>query len=345
MIPYSVLRPILFSKDPEKAHNMALLALEIRKVMRKAVCGGIRQPARICPKSVAGLDFPNPVGLAAGFDKDAAHVDALGILGFGFIEVGGITPLPQAGNPPPRIFRLPEAEALINRMGFNNCGAKQAAANLAGRKWTGVLGINIGKNAQTYQENAANDYCNVLEQTYPHGDFFTLNVSSPNTENLRKLQSKGNLEALIQAVSKKREELAKIHMRRAPLLIKYSPQLSDRNLRTVAQMAAEYGVDGAIAVNTTPARPEGTRNMPHGKEKGGLSGRPLFSRAVEVVGILRESLPAGAMLIGVGGIFSAADARAHFQAGADLVQVYTGLIYRGPNLVDKILRDFSANGI
>ena len=183
MIPYSVLRRALFSLPPEAAHSAALAALEARK----AACG-VRRPARICPKSVAGLDFPNPIGLAAGFDKDAAHVDALGILGFGFIEVGGITPLPQDGNPSPRIFRLPEAEALINRMGFNNCGAQRAAENLGGRKWTGVLGINLGKNAQTPLADAAADYCAALEMTYSRGDFFTVNVSSPNTENLRDLQ-------------------------------------------------------------------------------------------------------------------------------------------------------------
>ena len=340
MIPYSVLRRALFSLPPEAAHSAALAALEARK----AVCG-VRRPARICPKSVAGLDFPNPIGLAAGFDKDAAHVDALGILGFGFIEVGGITPLPQDGNPSPRIFRLPEAEALINRMGFNNCGAQRAAENLGGRKWTGVLGINLGKNAQTPLADAAADYCAALEMTYSRGDFFTVNVSSPNTENLRDLQRRAHLRELIQAVAQKRDSLADIHHRRAPLLVKFSPDLSDAELRESAAVAAEAGADGAIAANTTSGRPEGIGGMQCATEKGGLSGRPLFSRAVEVIGILRESLPAGAMLIGVGGIFSAADARAHFQAGADLVQVYTGLIYRGPNLVDDILRDFSANGI
>ena len=345
MIPYSVLRPILFSMDPEKAHNVALRVLKAR-----AACG-VREPSRICPKSVAGLDFPNPIGLAAGLDKNASHVDALGAMGFGFIEVGGITPLPQEGNPRPRIFRLPEAGALINRMGFNNCGAEQAAKNLAGRKWTGVLGINLGKNAQTDTKNAANDYCNVLEWLYPYGDFFTVNVSSPNTEKLRKMQKEGNLRKLIQTISKKRDELAETYHKRAPLLVKFSPNTSDENLRKMAKIVMESstngtpGADGAIAVNTNSERPEEIRGMQYAMEKGGLSGYPLFSRAVDVVGILRESLPADAMLIGVGGIFSAADARAHFRAGANLVQIYTGLIYRGPELVDKILRDFDANGI
>ena len=339
MIPYDVLRPILFSMDPEKAHNVALAVLKAR-----AACG-VREPSRICPKSVAGLDFPNPIGLAAGFDKNASHVDALGSMRFGFIEVGGITPLPQAGNPQPRIFRLPEAGALINRMGFNNCGAEQAAKNLAEQKWTGILGINLGKNAQTDQEHAANDYCNVLEWLYPYGDFFTVNVSSPNTKKLRKMQKEGNLRKLIWTISQKRNALAETYNKRAPLLVKFSPNTSDENLRKIAKIAVESGANGAVAVNTNSERPEEIHGMQYATEIGGLSGYPLFSRAVDVVGILRESLPADAMLIGVGGIFSAGDARAHFRAGADLVQIYTGLIYRGPKLVDKILRDFDANGI
>ena len=331
---------MLFSLPPESAHDAALAALEARK----AVCG-IRQPARVCAKSLAGLDFPNPIGLAAGFDKNAAHADALGVLGFGFIEVGGITPLPQFGNPRPRIFRLPAAEALVNRMGFNNCGAKQAAENLSGRKWSGAVGINLGKNAQTPLENAADDYCVALELTYAQGDFFTVNVSSPNTENLRELQRRENLRELVRTVSHRRDALADTHGRRAPLLVKFSPDLSEAALREAAEVAAESGADGAVATNTTSSRPAAVRGMRDADESGGLSGRPLFSRAVEAVGILRESLPSGAMLIGVGGIFSPADARAHFQAGADLVQIYTGLIYRGPELANEILRDLAARGI
>ena len=340
MIPYGAVRRALFSLPPEAAHDAALAALEARK----ALCG-IRQPARVCAKSVAGLDFPNPVGLAAGFDKSAAHTDALGILGFGFIEVGGITPLPQFGNPRPRIFRLPEAEALVNRMGFNNCGAKQAAENLSARKWTGVTGINLGKGAQTPLEDAADDYCAALELTYSCGDFFTVNVSSPNTEKLRELQRRGSLRELVRAVSRRRDSLAAARGRRAPLLVKFSPDLPDDELREAAATAAEAGADGAVAANTTLSRPAAVRGLAGAAEAGGLSGRPLFSRAVEVVGILREALPEGAMLIGVGGIFSAEDARAHFRAGADLIQVYTGLIYRGPELVEEMLRDFAENGI
>ena len=340
MIPYSALRRVLFSLPPESAHDAALAALEARKAAL-----GIRQPARICAKSVMGLDFPNPIGLAAGFDKNAAHADALGALGFGFLEVGGITPLPQEGNPPPRIFRLPRAEALINRMGFNNCGAKQAAENLAGRKWTGVLGINLGKNAQTALADAAKDYCATLETTYPHGDYFTVNVSSPNTEGLRELQKEGSLRGLIRAVARGRDSLAEIHGRRAPLLVKFSPDLPDADLRAAAMIAAEAGADGAVAVNTTTSRPDSIRGGEYAGEAGGLSGRPLFSRATEAVGILREALPRGAMLIGVGGIFSAADARAHFRAGADLVQIYTGLIYRGPGLAEEMLRDLAADSV
>ena len=331
MIPYSALRRVLFSLPPEAAHDAALAALEARKAAL-----GIRQPERVCAKSVMGLDFPNPIGLAAGFDKNAAHADALGVLGFGFLEVGGITPLPQEGNPSPRIFRLPEAEALINRMGFNNCGAKQAAENLARRKWRGVLGVNLGKNAGTALADAAGDYCAAMEATYAQGDYFTVNVSSPNTEGLRELQREGSLRELVGAVARKRDELAETHGRRAPLLVKFSPDLTDEGLREAAMVAAEAGADGAVGVNTTTARPDGIRGERAG-EVGGLSGRPLFSRAVEAVGILREALPEGAMLIGVGGVFSAEDAREHFRAGADLVQVYTGLIYRGPGLAGEIL--------
>ena len=331
---------MLFSLPPESAHDAALAALEARK----AVCG-IRQPARVCAKSLAGLDFPNPIGLAAGFDKNAAHADALGVLGFGFIEVGGITPLPQFGNPRPRIFRLPAAEALVNRMGFNNCGARRAAENLSGRKWSGAVGVNLGKNAQTPLENAADDYCAALELTYARGDFFTVNVSSPNTENLRELQRRENLRELVRTVSHRRDALADSHGRRAPLLVKFSPDLADAALREAAEVAAESGADGAVATNTTSSRPAEVLGLRDADESGGLSGRPLFSRAVEAVGILRESLPSGAMLIGVGGIFSPADARAHFQAGADLVQIYTGLIYRGPELANEILRDLAARGI
>ena len=340
MIPYGALRPALFALPPESAHDAALAALEARKTL----CG-VSQPQRICSRTVMGLDFPNPIGLAAGFDKNAAHADALGALGFGFIEVGGITPRPQGGNSTPRIFRLPEAEALINRMGFNNCGAERAAENLSGRKWTGIVGVNLGKNAETPLEDAAADYCAGLESTYGVADFFTVNVSSPNTERLRELQRPGNLRELIRVVSRKRDALADGLGRRAPLLVKFSPDLADGELRSAALESAEAGADGAVAANTTLGRPGLAGSLRGGEELGGLSGRPLLGRAVEMIGILREALPEEAALIGVGGIFSASDARAHFRAGADLAQIYTGLIYRGPNLVREILNDFAAEGM
>ena len=324
---------------PESAHDAAVAALEARR----ALCG-VRQPPRVCATTAMGLEFPNPVGLAAGFDKNAAHVDALAALGFGFIEVGGITPLPQPGNPRPRIFRLPQAGALVNRMGFNNCGAKQAAENLSRREWRGVVGINLGKNAQTPLENAADDYCATLETLRARGDFFTVNVSSPNTAGLRELQSGEHLKKLLRTISQKRDSLRESVGRRIPLAVKLSPDLNDDELRAALEVAAAEGMDGAIVGNTTTTRPPEVSGLPGADEDGGLSGRPLFSRTTEMLRTAREVVPESFALIGTGGIFTASDARKKFRAGANLVQTYTGLIYEGPKMVDAILKEFASGG-
>ena len=285
-----------------------------------------------------GLEFPNRLGLAAGFDKNGGDVDALATMGFGFIEIGAITPRPQPGNAPPRLFRLPQAQALINRMGFNNCGASRAVKNLVSRRYRGVLGINLGKNAATPLSEAAGDYEECLGQLYDSGDFFTINISSPNTAGLRDFQQGENLRALLQQVLKKRDELAKIHNRRAPVAVKISPDLSDEEIHTVADTATKCGIDGVIACNTTNARPPSVSGLRHAAEEGGLSGKPLAARATAVIKILRSGLPNDIAIIGVGGIQSVSDAQEKLQAGAQLLQIYTGLIYQGPGLAMKIIK-------
>ena len=291
--------------------------------------------------TVMGLQFPNRLGLAAGFDKNGDAVDALATLGFGFIEVGTITPMPQPGNAMPRLFRLPLASALINRMGFNNCGAVIAAKNLAYRSYRGVVGINIGKNADTPLATAADDYVSCLTMLYTRGDFFTVNISSPNTAGLRDLQRDKNLAIFLRRILAKREELAVTHNRKSPILVKLSPDLSDDEVYAIADTLAECGVDGVIACNTTKERSPSVSGSPFATEEGGLSGKPLAARATAVIAMLRERLPKSMAIIGVGGIFSAADATEKHQAGADLLQIYTGLIYQGPSLPAEIIKALS----
>ena len=284
-----------------------------------------------------GLHFANPLGLAAGFDKNASHIDALGGLGFGFVEVGAVTPRPQAGNAKPRVFRLPTQRALINRMGFNNAGAAAAAVALRRRQYAGVVGVNLGKNAQTAEANAAADYCEALETLYDFGDFFTINVSSPNTPGLQNLQHGERLKALLAAVVAKRDSLAARRGKRAPIAVKLSPDLSDRELQEAAATVANGGGDGVVACNTTQERPPAVAASQHGKEAGGLSGLPLAERALRAVEVLRAALPAGFAIVGVGGIFGADDAKRRLAAGADLLQIYTGLVYEGPGLPRRII--------
>ena len=279
-----------------------------------------------------GLDFPNPVGLAAGLDKDAAHVDALARLGFGFIEVGTVTPRPQPGNPKPRLFRIVEKEALINRFGFNNVGLDLFLRNLDATRWRGVLGINIGKNADTPAERAADDYETGLEKVYSRASYVTVNISSPNTKGLRDLQQKDSLEHLLGKISAKRKILEDRHGKRVPLALKVSPDLDDTQIREIADAVKRHGMDAVIATNTTLAR-EGVEGQPHADETGGLSGRPIMGRSTLVLSLFKKYLQDQVALIGAGGIMDGADAREKFRAGASLVQLYSGLIFRGPELV------------
>lgn len=318
---YGLARPFLFSLDPETAHRLTL-----------GLAGFLPYPAvPACPVKAMGLEFPNPVGLAAGLDKDAAHIDALARLGFGFIEVGTVTPRPQPGNPRPRLFRIPEREAIINRFGFNNVGVDAFLENVARTRWRGVLGINIGRNADTPPERAIDDYELCLQKVYPAASYVTINVSSPNTAGLRSLQEKDSLENLLARLSAARESLADKHGKRVPLVLKVSPDLDENSIRDIATAVQQHRLEGVIATNTSLSR-EGVEGLPHADEAGGLSGAPIRTQATRVLKEFSSRLPQ-TTLIGAGGILSGADAAEKRAAGATLVQLYTGLIYRGPRLV------------
>ncbi len=336
---YSALRPLLFALAPETAHRVTLQALDAAST---AGLSGLWSPSplRASPVKLMGLEFPNRVGLAAGLDKDAAHVDGLASLGFGFIEVGTITPRPQPGNPQPRLFRLPAADALINRMGFNNGGVEQLLANLASTHWRGVLGINIGKNFDTPLENAADDYLACLRKVYAAASYVTVNISSPNTTGLRSLQQGAGFDALLAALKTEQAKLNTGHGRYVPLAVKIAPDLEPAEIAALARQLLAHGIDGVIATNTTTSR-AGVEQLPHGAEAGGLSGAPVREAATRAISVLAAELSGRIPIIGVGGILSAADARAKISAGASLVQVYTGLIYRGPELVGELTRALS----
>jgi dihydroorotate dehydrogenase len=319
---YALARPLLFSLDPERAHALTLGLARLLPATRPAGT----------PVQAMGLEFPNAVGLAAGLDKDAAHVDALARLGFGHLEVGTVTPRPQPGNPRPRLFRLPSAQALVNRMGFNNAGLDAFMENLSRASWRGVLGINIGKNADTPIERAAEDYLACLERVYPRASYVAVNVSSPNTKNLRDLKENRALEALLSRLADRRARLAERHGRRVPLALKVAPDLDPAQVQGIADAVRRHGLDAVIATNTSVSR-EGVEGLPHAGEAGGLSGAPLRARATATLAAFVAALQGEAACIGVGGILSGADAAAKLAAGASLVQLYTGLIYRGPALV------------
>ncbi|MFO1293647.1 MAG: quinone-dependent dihydroorotate dehydrogenase [Rubrivivax sp.] len=332
--PYALARPFLFGLDAEQAHELTLGALA-RLQNTPAQC--LWAQARVDdPVRVAGLRFANRIGLAAGMDKNGRCIDGLGAMGFGFIEVGTVTPRPQPGNPRPRLFRLPAAQALVNRMGFNNEGLAAFVANVARargfRAGGGILGLNIGKNAATPIEHAADDYLLGLEGVYPHADYVAVNISSPNTKNLRALQGDAALDALLAALGARRAELAQRHGRVVPLFLKIAPDLDDTQIDLIAATLVRHGIEGVIATNTTVAR-EAVAGLAHADESGGLSGRPLAEPSNRVIGRLRAALGAGYPIVGVGGVLSGADARAKLDAGATLVQIYTGLVYRGPALV------------
>ncbi len=347
LIPYSLARPFLFGLDPEAAHDLTLQMLA-RGQGTPLQCGWSSTPVHD-PIRLAGLEFPNRVGLAAGLDKNARCIDALGAMGFGFVEVGTVTPKPQPGNAKPRMFRLPKAQALINRLGFNNDGLDAFVANVQrarcrqpGQRNALLLGLNIGKNASTPIENATADYLAGLEGVYPHADYVAVNISSPNTQNLRALQSDAALDGLLEALAECRERLAaQAGARRVPLFVKIAPDLDETQVRLIAAALKNHGMDGVIATNTTIARDK-VQGLPHAQETGGLSGAPVREASNRVVGLLRAELGKGFPIIGVGGILSAEDAVEKIRAGADVVQIYTGLIYQGPALVNQAARAIQA---
>ena len=330
---YKLARPFLFGFDAERAHGLGLKAIET--AYRTGTIPLLARPPQPLPTKLLGLTFPNPVGLAAGLDKNGAHVEALFGLGFGFVEVGTVTPRPQPGNPKPRMFRLPAHQAVINRLGFNNEGVDALVRNIGRiRRRSGVLGINIGKNKDTSNERAASDYLFCLERVYPLADYITVNISSPNTAGLRELQEEQALRQLIGSLREAQEDLAAQHGRRVPMLVKLAPDLSDDDIDAVARVLGDLGVDGVIATNTTVSRIS-VQDDPLAHETGGLSGAPLMGQSTLVLRRLRTRLPDRIPLIGVGGILSGADAVAKMAAGASLVQVYSGMVYRGPELIGE----------
>ena len=326
---YTLARTALFKLDPEVAHDLTLKSLSMLGPGAALLGAGADAGEA---KRVMGIDFPNPVGLAAGLDKNGDYIDALGALGFGFLEIGTVTPRPQPGNPKPRMFRLPEHEAIINRLGFNNGGVERLVANVERASFDGVLGINIGRNFDTPNERAADDYLACLEAVYDRATYVTVNISSPNTKNLRDLQSSEKLDELLGAVMAKRASLAGRYAKVKPLLVKVAPDLEDDQVEAIASIALKHAVDGLIATNTTIAR-EAVAGHRHALQAGGLSGRPLFGPSTQVLRRLATALGGRIPLVGVGGILSGADAKAKIDAGASLVQLYTGFIYRGPQLI------------
>jgi dihydroorotate dehydrogenase len=327
---YSLFRPLLFSLEPEVAHSLAFDTLDI------AARAGLGRLAvrRVAddPVEAMGLAFRNRIGLAAGLDKNAEHVDGLAALGFGHIECGTVTPRAQPGNPKPRLFRLPEADALINRMGFNNAGLPAFLANAQRARYDGVLGLNIGKNFDTPNERAAEDYLACLRACYARASYVTVNVSSPNTKGLRDLQQERTLAKLVTLLKAEQQKLAQQHGKYTPVALKIAPDLDEKAIDGIAKLLVKHRVDGVIATNTTIAR-VGVEGLRHADESGGLSGRPLRERATGVVRRLAHALDGALPIIGVGGVLSGEDAKEKLDAGATLVQLYTGLIYRGPALV------------
>ncbi|MFI4887806.1 MAG: quinone-dependent dihydroorotate dehydrogenase [Burkholderiales bacterium] len=332
---YPLFRPLLFAADPELAHELAFTALDAAAGMGLARLVAQRLP--VAPVEAMGLRFPNRVGLAAGLDKNAGHLPGLATLGFGFLEAGSVTPRPQAGNPRPRMFRIVEAQALVNRLGFNNAGVDRFVANVERAGYRGILGINIGRNFDTPNERAADDYVACLRAVHARASYVTINVSSPNTKGLRDLQNEGTLEALLSRLVRERDELAEQHGRRVPLVVKIAPDLELDAVRAIARLLIRHGIDGVIATNTTLAR-DGVAGLPHAAEQGGLSGAPLRERAMATLRTLAAALDGALPIIAAGGIMSGDEAVERIRAGATLVQLYTGLIYRGPDLVGECVR-------
>lgn len=332
---YPLLRPLLFRLDPERAHAITLAALDA--LARSGLARPAPSDAQASPVTAMGIAFPNRVGLAAGLDKNAAHLRGLAAIGFGFLEVGTVTLRAQPGNPRPRMFRIPAAQALVNRLGFNNDGVERLVANVQRSGFGGVLGVNIGRNFDTPNERAADDYVGCLRAVHAIASYVTINVSSPNTKGLRDLQGEDALDALLARVCVERDEFAQRHGRRVPLVVKIAPDLSGDGVRAVAKLLIRHRVDGAIATNTTLSR-DGVEGLPHAPEAGGLSGAPLRDRALATLRTLAAALDGALPIIAAGGIMSGDDARRRIEAGATLVELYTGLVYRGPVLVEECLR-------
>jgi dihydroorotate dehydrogenase len=338
---YPLFRPLLFALDPEAAHDATFRALDAAAHLGLARIVAPRPPR--LPVTAMGIEFPNPVGLAAGLDKNAAHLAGLATLGFGFLEAGTVTPRPQPGNPKPRMFRLRESEALINRLGFNNDGVERFVANVKRSSYRGVLGINLGRNFDTPNARAADDYVGGLRAVYAHASYVTVNISSPNTRGLRDLQSDEMLAALLARLKAEQKALAQTHGRHVPLVVKIAPDLTANAIRGVARLLVAHRIEGVIATNTTIAR-DAVAGQAHADEQGGLSGRPLFEKSNAVIRTLARTLDGALPIIGVGGILSGADAKAKIDAGATLVQLYTGLVYRGPALVAECVEALARCG-
>lgn len=338
---YSLLRPLLFTLDAETSHNLSLDCLGAAERL-KLLSLFSREPANLKQTNesvnVAGLTFPNAVGLSAGLDKNGDYFNALGEFGFGFVEIGTVTPKPQAGNPKPRLFRLPEHEAIINRMGFNNKGVDHLVERVQNRRFQGVLGINIGKNKVTPEEEALTDYIIAMEKVYPHADYITVNISSPNTPGLRDLQFGESLQRLLEGLKEKQQSLATSYKKQVPVFIKIAPDMNEQEVKDIAQTFLQQEVDGVIATNTTLDK-TAVNNSLYGQEAGGLSGAPLTKQSTKIITQLRSELGTDMPIIGVGGIAQGSDAVDKLQAGANLVQIYSGFIYRGPSLVTDARRE------
>lgn len=333
---YDLARSLLFKLDAEKAHELTLKGLSMASSV--GMDRLIRQPASVLPVDIMGIHFPNQVGLAAGLDKDGIAIDALAAMGFGFIEVGTVTPRPQPGNDKPRLFRIPDHHALINRMGFNNAGVDNLLRNIDNSRYKGVLGINIGKNKVTPNEKANDDYLLCLRKVYRYASYIAINVSSPNTPGLRTLQFGESLNSLLDALKTEQQKLTKLHGRYVPIAVKIAPDMDESEFVLVAKTLKAYEMDGVIATNTTLSR-QGIEDTPIAQESGGLSGAPLRSRSTDAIRILSRELNGALPIIGGGGICEGYDAAEKIDAGASLVQVYSGFIYRGPQLIKDCLRE------
>ena len=337
---YALLRPLLFTLDAEKSHHLAFSLAH--KAFKLGLLPKLNQTT--IPHTVMGLTFPNRVGLAAGLDKNGEHIDILAQLGFGFIEIGTVTPRAQSGNPQPRLFRLPQANAIINRMGFNNLGVDNLIENVKRSQFAkngGIIGINIGKNADTPIENAVNDYLISLSKVYPHASYITVNISSPNTKNLRDLQSEDALDNLLSQLKQSQLQLADKYQKYVPMTLKIAPDIDSEQLTIIAELLKRHKIDGVIATNTTLDKTSVT-HLPHGDEAGGLSGAPVRDKSTQIIKALSDELRGEVPIIGVGGISSGTEAQTKINAGADLIQIYSGLIYEGPSLVRQCIQALDA---